>query len=437
MSAPADPDLRTDGLGDVRAEYLDRLEASDEDGAVRVALAALDAGHDVEAVLLDVVAGAQREVGERWAAGTWSVLQEHVATHISERVVAAASRHRPAPAPTGIGRIAVACLDGEWHGLPARLLAEVLSRHGWDVTFLGTSVPATQVASHLNAAGPDVVAVSSSLPSRLPAARRMVEACHATGTPILAGGPAFGTDGRWARAVGADGWAPDAHAAAALLAGPFPGVDDAATTVDDVSREEQALLHARRGELVAGVATRLRSGTTEDELADDLGHLVDFLAAAVYVDDASLLARFVRWIGSVTVPHGLGGTEVGLAVDELAARLADSPRTVALLRSDAGTLLVAVSGDIDYAHYAELESVLDHRLATADGPVDLVVDLAAVPYCDSCGMRVLLAASQRVTAAGGEFSLRGVHGQPERALRLTGLDRALRVVGALDARSHG
>ena len=163
----------------------------------------------------------------------------------------------------------------------------------------------------------------------------MVEACRATGTPILAGGPAFGPDGRWARAVGADGWAPDARAAAALLAGPVPDADDAATTVDDTSREEQALLHARRGELVAGVAARLRSGPPEDELTDDLGHLVDFLAAAVYVDDASLLARFVHWVGSVTVPRGLGGAEVGLALDELAARLADSPRTVALLRSAA------------------------------------------------------------------------------------------------------
>jgi anti-anti-sigma factor len=105
-----------------------------------------------------------------------------------------------------------------------------------------------------------------------------------------------------------------------------------------------------------------------------------------------------------------------------------------------GTVVVAVSGDIDYAHSAELESAIAHRLAAADAPVHLVVDLAAVPYCDSCGMRVLLAASQRVTAAGGEFALRGVHGQPERALRLTGLDRVLRDAGPaseLDGRSHG
>ncbi|GAA4822822.1 cobalamin-dependent protein [Actinomycetospora corticicola] len=316
-----------------REEYLDRLAASDEEGAVEVALAALDAGLDVETVLLDVVAGAQREVGERWAAGEWTVVQEHIATHISERVVSAVSRHRPAGRPSGIGRIAVACLDGEWHALPARLLAEVLARHGWDVTFLGSSVPAAQLAVHLHETGPDVVAVSSSLPSRLPAARRVVEACRASGIPILAGGPAFGPEGEWAAAVGADGWAPDARAAAAVLADTLPRRDDG--RVDDASREEQSLLQTRRPELVAGLAARVGRGQDpDDQLTDDLGHLVDFLAAAVYVDDPGLLARFLRWVGTVVVPGGLTREELRPAVDGLAERLADSPRTVALLRSE-------------------------------------------------------------------------------------------------------
>ncbi|GAA4877996.1 cobalamin B12-binding domain-containing protein [Actinomycetospora straminea] len=334
----------------LRAAYLERLAASDEPGAVAVALGALDAGVDAETVLLDVVAGAQREVGDLWAAGEWTVVQEHVATHISERVVAAVAQRAPAPASSALGKVAVACLDGEWHGLPARLLAEVLARHGWAVEFLGASVPAAQLATHLHRAGPDVVAISSSLPSRLPAARRMVEACHATGTPVLAGGAAFGEDGRWARAVGADGWAPDGRAAAAMLAADPDGpwfADEAATatgTPGDVpAREEQAVLHARRAELVRHVAAALRPetaggpvGTVPDELADDLGHLVDFLAAAVFVDDPGLFDGFVRWVGTVTIPDGLRTGEVAAALDALAAALADSPRTVRLLRSAPG-----------------------------------------------------------------------------------------------------
>jgi methanogenic corrinoid protein MtbC1 len=321
----------------LRAHYLERLAASDEAGAVAVAVDALDAGVDPEVVLLDVVAGAQREVGERWAAGEWTVVQEHVATHISERVVAAVAHHAPAPAPTGIGRVVVACLDGEWHGLPARLLAEVLARHGWAVEFLGASVPAAHLATHVHRAGPDVVAVSSSLPSRLPAARRMVEACRATGTPVLAGGPAFGEDGRWARAVGADGWAPDARAAAEMLTADPDGpwfADVARGAEDRSAREEQTVLHARRAELVGLAAGAARPDAVDvpDELADDLGHLVDFLAAAVFVDDPALFGGFVTWVGSVAIPSGLRVEEVGPALDALTGALADSPRTARLLR---------------------------------------------------------------------------------------------------------
>ncbi|MCD2185992.1 STAS domain-containing protein [Actinomycetospora sp. SF1] len=90
-------------------------------------------------------------------------------------------------------------------------------------------------------------------------------------------------------------------------------------------------------------------------------------------------------------------------------------------------VLVVVSGDVDYAHVGELEATLEQEVARATGRLDLVVDLTAVPYCDSCGMRALLGASQRVAATGGSFGLRGVHGQPSRALRLTGLDRVLGV----------
>ncbi|GAA4788131.1 cobalamin-dependent protein [Actinomycetospora chlora] len=332
----------------LRAAYLDRLAASDESGAVAVALGALDAGVDAETVLLDVVAGAQREIGDRWAAGEWTVVQEHVATHISERVVAAIAQRAPVPAPSGLGTVAVACLDGEWHGLPARLLAEVLARHGWAVEFLGASVPAAQLATHVHRVGPDVVAISSSLPSRLPAARRMVEACRATGTPVLAGGPAFGEDGRWARAVGADGWAPDARAAAAMLAADPDGpwfrdeVTVATPAGDRSAREEQAVLHTRRAELVRLAAAAARPGVeitaVPEELADDLGHLVDFLAAAVFVDDPTLFDGFVSWVGSVSIPSGLHAEEVGPALDALAVALADSPRTVGLLRGARGGL---------------------------------------------------------------------------------------------------
>lgn len=106
-------------------------------------------------------------------------------------------------------------------------------------------------------------------------------------------------------------------------------------------------------------------------------------------------------------------------------------------RTSAGGVVVSVTGDLDYASYTRLEATLIEVTGTADGAdvadagdrrgptPDLVIDLSGVTYCDSCGLRVLLGALQRQQRAGARFRLRGVTGQPERALRLTGLDTVL------------
>ena len=103
--------------------------------------------------------------------------------------------------------------------------------------------------------------------------------------------------------------------------------------------------------------------------------------------------------------------------------------TVDVHTGDDGTVVVTVAGDLDYASHTRLEDTLTETGSAAA----LVVDLADVPYCDSCGLRVLLGGAQRQERAGGTFTLRGVEGQPRRALRLTGLDTVLDTVPGADA----
>jgi anti-sigma B factor antagonist len=86
-----------------------------------------------------------------------------------------------------------------------------------------------------------------------------------------------------------------------------------------------------------------------------------------------------------------------------------------------GAAVVLVGGDLDYDSHGRLDDAVGDAL---DGPPSgLVVDLADVTYCDSCGLRVLLGAQHRAEEAGATFALRGAQGQPARALRLTGLDQ--------------
>ena len=65
----------------------------DEYTASTVVFGALDAGLDPEDVLLDVIAVVQRRVGTEWAANRITVAQEHAATAINDRVIAALAHH--------------------------------------------------------------------------------------------------------------------------------------------------------------------------------------------------------------------------------------------------------------------------------------------------------------------------------------------------------
>lgn len=319
------------------------VRGADENAAIAVALAALDAGVDPEAVLLDVVGAVQRRVGSEWAADRLSVTEEHIATAINERVVAAVARRRRDPSPTGV-RVVVACVDGEWHALPARLLAEVLRLRGFVVDYLGAPVPLSHLVAHLHRTGPDVVALSGSIATRLPTAHVTITACRAAGVPVIAGGSAFGPDGRYAWLFGAEAWAPDARAAADRLAdAPLPRPENCAQVVDDLPHledQEYTMVSRTAPQLVKAMYTglELRSpaalGHTDEQrqaTAEELGQVVQFLATALYTGDPELFGHFLAWTVEILRSRDVPPATLISALDVLADELHDFARASALL----------------------------------------------------------------------------------------------------------
>ncbi len=343
----------------VRERLWGALTDRDEYAAAAIVFAALDAGMSPEDVLLDVIAPVQRKVGTEWAANRISVAQEHAATAINDRVIAAlahqASHRSAAPA----GRVTVACVDGEWHALPARLLSEVLRLRGWQVDFLGAQVPTPHLVAHLHEHGPDVVALSCSIPTRLPVAHNAIAACQAAGFPVLAGGAAFGVDGRYAVLLGADAWASDARAAATRMARGFPGVHRALNRqpVDDLPHladHEYTLVSRTAGRLVKATITALedrfpamRAYTQEQRqrTTEDIAHIVDFLAIGLYTDDDALFTDFIGWTAEILSARGVPAASLRPALELLDSELKDFPRARRLLR--AAHLSVPVSLPVD------------------------------------------------------------------------------------------
>ncbi|MGC1213372.1 MAG: cobalamin B12-binding domain-containing protein [Micromonospora sp.] len=316
--------------------YLDCLDRADQATAIRLATELLDAGCSVADVLVDLVAVAQREIGRRWLTGTWSVAQEHAATHVSELVVnAVAARHS---GPADRGHVVMACVEGEWHALAARIVAEVVRAAGWRVTFLGASVPGRHLVSYLHQTGPEAVLLSCVQPNRLVRAARMIEACRSSGVPVVAGGPGFGPDGRWAAAVGAAAWGATARDAVRLLDRQLFTAAHTGPPAAPPDDEYVALLRRRR-EIVQ---LAVRAVEPPDEAADDVAtavaHLVDAMAAAIRVGDPQLLLDFVGWQDEVFAARG-GRRLVDAVLASCEAALAEHPRAchhLRLARSVAG-----------------------------------------------------------------------------------------------------
>jgi methanogenic corrinoid protein MtbC1 len=327
-------------VADLYPRYWAALETGDSAAAVGVAVGALEAGASLLDLLEGLVGAGQAEVGARWAANDWNVAQEHRATSVSEEVVAALAGRVTAPL-TG-RRALVTCADREWHSLPSRVLTAALRSAGWQVQFLGAAVPARHLAQVLHEFGPDVTAVSCALPTRLFEARQMIEVSRAAGIPVIVGGRGFGPQGRWAAVLGADAWAPDARGALARLdtlaafttpVPPLPRLDDAIDGLRTVARTVVDESVHRMTAALPDVA-RYDPGQLE-RTEEDVFHIVDFLCAALYVDDAALFTDFVGWLQDILVARGVPATTLsqGLRVisDVLVAQPGSYERPVRFL----------------------------------------------------------------------------------------------------------
>lgn len=319
--------------------------SGDEHTAVTVVFSAVDAGLAPEDALLEVIAPVQRKVGTEWAANRITVAQEHAATAINDRVIAALSQYTADRAAAHSGRITVACVDGEWHALPARLLAEVLRLRGWQVDFLGAQVPTPHLIAHLHQHAPDAVALSCSIPTRLPTAHAAITACQAAGVSVLVGGAAFGRAGRYARLLGADAWAPDARTAARCLS---DGIGRLRLTpnrqfsedLPHLADQEYSMVSTAKPQLVRFTVADLEdrfpamrdySDAQREHTTEDIAHIVDFLATALYVDDDELFTGFIIWTAEVLSSRGVPAKSLTPALDLLSAQLQDFPRTQRLL----------------------------------------------------------------------------------------------------------
>jgi excisionase family DNA binding protein len=139
----------------------------------------------------EMLGGALAELGQRWRAGTVTILQEHLA---SERLARALARISDAmPLQPGAPRCILACAEGDRHALGLSLVEVALREAGWATLWAGQDTPASDLAEVARAGGAEMIAVSaSSATTDAEGLRRQAnligEACARAGVTLGLGG---------------------------------------------------------------------------------------------------------------------------------------------------------------------------------------------------------------------------------------------------------
>jgi methanogenic corrinoid protein MtbC1 len=208
-------------LGDIYNGYVAALQAGDRRRALRVAQAALDDGVDIRDLYLDIFQPAMHEVGRLWESNQFTVAQEHLATAITQSVMAQIYA-RIFTSPTRGRKVVATCIGGELHELGIRMVADFLEIEGYDVYYLGANMPVPDVVRMINDRRADILAISVTLGNHLPQARNLIHAVRASpygqNVKIMVGGQPFNRTPEAYQTIGADFMAKDAREAVARAA---------------------------------------------------------------------------------------------------------------------------------------------------------------------------------------------------------------------------
>ncbi|HET9102278.1 MAG TPA: cobalamin-dependent protein [Solirubrobacteraceae bacterium] len=206
---------------ELRASFLDCLIAPDARGARIVIDDSLAAGTSAASLYLDVIGPAMSDVGRLWELAKISVAQEHLATQITQSVIATLGLHLRAEMAVGHGRVAVvASTPGERHSLGGQMVADFLEAQGWTTLALGPDAPLTDLVGFARDQRAELVALSTALARNLLLVTRTCGLLRRLDPPpmIVVGGQAYGGNAEQALAVGADAFADGPAALLDLLA---------------------------------------------------------------------------------------------------------------------------------------------------------------------------------------------------------------------------
>lgn len=204
---------------DLTRDYLQAVLAGERHAAIALIVDAAAGGVPIRDIYLHVLQPTQWELGRLWQANEIHAGQEHLGTAVTQLAMSQlypylfrGERHER--------RMLATCVTGDLHELGIRMVADFFEMAGWDSTYLGANTPDDAVLALARELSPEVIAVSSTLPTHVAPVTRLIGSIRRDAqlahTVVLVGGYPFNTIPELWKRTGADGTALDADQAVAL-----------------------------------------------------------------------------------------------------------------------------------------------------------------------------------------------------------------------------
>ncbi|TRO46277.1 hypothetical protein E2P65_06010, partial [Candidatus Bathyarchaeota archaeon] len=189
----------------------------DEEEVARLSEEAVRAGLDPVEVLEEGLAGALREVGDRFGSGEVFITELIAAAQAMEVGAEILNREIAKRGVTrrSVGRILIGTVEGDIHSIGKNIVKTMLTAAGFEVIDLGTDVSSRLVVEKVRELKPDILGLSSLMTTTMAKQKEVIdllkEAGLREGVKVIVGGAPV-TEA-WVEEIGADACGLDAGSA--------------------------------------------------------------------------------------------------------------------------------------------------------------------------------------------------------------------------------
>ena len=202
-----------------KERWAEPLLAGDAKTLLRLTEEALAAGVAAEDIVRGGLVPAMAEVGERFRNGEVYIPEVMLAARAMQGAMVRLKPLLSRSAGIVAGKVVIGTVKGDLHDIGKNLVVMMMEGGGFDVVDLGADVSVDRFVEAVRTHKPDFVGMSALLTTTMPEMKKAVQALGEAklreGVRVIVGGAPV-TE-RFAREIGADGFAPDGTSVVAMM----------------------------------------------------------------------------------------------------------------------------------------------------------------------------------------------------------------------------